>query len=309
MNTKNIVMNVASLALLCVTVWAALAYFPLDELVGYARFDLAGVVLFSVAVGCYGLSLWAGGGNLYCLARVYGVRIGFMEALFVPAVSLLANYALPFVGSVGIRVMYLKKRYGLDAMSFAPLSLVGVFLGVCVYVGIALTGLLVSPLEGAIHGTLVSLYGGFFVGALLFVLLPADAWKGVLSMRLVHKLFSGWVMLRRKPVILSGWMGFIVVRAMFDSLALLFVCSYCGVTLSFPQALVVGLSRECSMLVKLTPGSLGVTESIVLVGLMSYGVASDAAVMVGVLTRVASFIPVLVFGVASYVYMGSVVRR
>ena len=243
-------------------------------------------------------------------ARVHSVTVPFRENLALNIAASAANYFLPLKGAVGLRALYMRRRFGLGFTDFfAQLVMISVVtLGVSSL--FALAGLILSGAAAGENGgaaRLLSLYFGLVpvLGALALVL-------GRLGVRL-PKAIQGF---------LSSWNRFSRAPALFFRiilLDLLYYLAWCAVNWLSLSAFQIRLSpleiffytslQIHALVINLTPAGLGVVEAVsVFAGSILHFSPAEALLAQG-LSRLSAVAVLSLTGACGWIYLACLRKR
>lgn len=241
--------------------------------------------MVAVALACEVILLLLRARVTRVLARGLGVELGRVEAVGLASWTSLANYLLPTIGGAGLRAAYLKRRHGLPVTGAAALF-AATWLVHFLLVGLAGLGAVLASrgLEPAAAWPLAVLFGGVAGGCLVLVLWPLPPPRGASRLaRGVARGIEGWRRLRRSallPVTLA-----LAALVAVNAVALASYFRATGVPLPPAGALLVGAASDLSLFVAVTPASLGITESAVVLAARLLGVDPAVALVAAAVRR------------------------
>ncbi|HEX9801056.1 MAG TPA: lysylphosphatidylglycerol synthase transmembrane domain-containing protein [Thermoanaerobaculia bacterium] len=223
------------------------------------------------------------------LCRIFGVSLGAREAFHLAAATSLTNYVAPFVGGTGLRAVYLKRRHRLPYASFVSVQAATYTLHFAIS---ATTGLLCLP---ALPGGTSALRNA--LAALLFLVLVASVlahwWpfrppsgQGTIS-RSVRRVIEGWIRLRASRF--APLIGLLAANTILQGLAIAFAFAAVGTRASPIEALFVASIYSLSIVLAITPASVGISEGAVVLAASVAGLPSLTALMAAVARRVVAF--------------------
>lgn len=197
-----------------------------------------------------------------------GLKLGWKESFRLVAVSSLLNLVLPFKGGSVAQAVMVKKSYGFDYTRSVVMNLVLYQLGLLVLAGVSVANLLV--LRQVLGLNIIGFQGIliffllFFVSMILLLLVPSFKVKFASERlnRIMEGFSDGWDMIRsdwnrimRLLLLSLASMGIMVLQTLFAYQAV-------NVDVSVFQSLFVSSWGFLSNLVNLTPGNIGIQESV-----------------------------------------------
>ena len=217
--------------------------------------------LWLIPVGIYFVMLVTKGLSFDLLVKTFGVRVPFVESLGITASGLLGNYALPGNASLPLRTLYLQRVHGLSYRDFLPIVLAAYICSTGIY-GV-LTGfcaILSGPVDSDTYNGLVAVlgFGGFFL--ILATLIPIRPVK--LFRFEPERFLKGWRQFLHAPLLPWLWLGIDLLRAALEVGLVYAVLKILKVDAPLGRVAVMTLAKECTVILRITPGSFGVTEGV-----------------------------------------------
>lgn len=229
-------------------------------------------------------TLLAKGLTFDVLARVYGVRISLRDSIALTTWGLLANFALPGNTALAFRTVYLHRVHGLNYRQFLPISAAAFICATglyCVWAGIA--ALIVGgPWSPTVKTLAVPLIG---LGATLIVALQIPYRRFARLGGLAEKLLDGWRRLVSSRSLFGCWFGLELGRAALEVLLFFSIVRFLNIDLSLSQTAVMVLVKECSLVLRITPGAFGVAEGVLAFLALTFGVSPVQVVFAGLIYR------------------------
>mgnify|MGYP001328661442 CR=1 FL=1 len=241
--------------------------------------------LWLLPVAIYLVILAAKGLSFDILANTFDVRVPLVESIGITASGLLGNYLLPGNASLPVRTLYLQRVHGLSYRDFIPIALAAFIFCTGIY-GI-LTGLLAlvnGPVGSEIYNYVISAMG--FGGALLIV-------ATLFPIRLV-KLFGfdpgrylkGWRQFLHSPFLPWLWLAIELLRAGLEVGFAYTVLRILQVNAPVGQVAIMTLAKECSVILRITPGSFGVAEGVQVFFAAVFGIDVPSVLLSALIMRV-----------------------
>lgn len=203
------------------------------------------------------------GYTLKLLIAKFGINLDVKEWVGLPIVTTLGNYVTPFSGGMVARAAYLKQRHTLPYTQFMSI------LTATYCVNFWVVGLVGGLTWLSLHNLPQSSWviGGIFFGITLgisgVVLLPPV--QIPLSGRLGHivqSMLAGWYIIRQDKPLLLRLVGNYLLLIVWLSLEFWVAYNALHPAISYRAALMIGLMTMFSQIFNLTPGNLGVPETL-----------------------------------------------
>lgn len=216
---------------------------------------------------------------------VFNKHISRSEGFKVALLTSVGNYFGPFLGGVGIRAVYLKKKFNLAYSDF--LSTVYAYY-LIVFLTSAVCGLLSLALlknNSSENGYYLLL--PFFILVLAVITFLSN---GINQLKISKKIikFKNPLMKRSK---LTATLFYINI-ASFTSLALINYLEFTllGVHMSLGQLMLYTVLGSFSLLISVTPGALGIREAIYMYSSAVIGVTNKEILAVALIDRTLLFV-------------------
>jgi uncharacterized membrane protein YbhN (UPF0104 family) len=222
----------------------------------------------------------------------FGKNIGHKESAYISLISTIGNYFGPFLGGVGLRAAYLKKKhnfalthfagtlYGYYLMSFFVSSVIGLIGILFLYIFYDNFSLLL------VFGFLAVI---LMVVALAIINIPNNrTFNNRYLTRLYKRLIQmseGWGTLKSSPHLLFRLLGnnFLVI---FVSILATFIEFYAlNISITLPSLMLYSALGTLSLLVSFTPGAIGIKEAIFVFSSSTLMISSTDIIKVAVLDR------------------------
>jgi len=251
------------------------------------------LLLTALAVTMIGMN----GLFLKAFAAKFGIDLTPPEWFGLASITAMGNYLTPFSGGLIARATYLKHRHALPYARFLALITAN-YLVVFWVVGV--TGIL--TISTFWHSNLffwqIAL---FFTGVVIVisVLLAVRGSKIPGNNRLARSInaaLEGWDLIRSDRTLLGTLITYSLINIILNGV--LFLAAYHAIGCEVPvtTALLVSLLSVFSLLVRITPGNFGIQEAIISLGSEILGSGAGIGLLVSLLIRAASLIPILILG-------------
>jgi len=255
----------------------------------------------------YSLVFFLNGVFIKIILGSFSKVISVFESVYVSVISSLGNYFLPMRGGAVIRSVYLKKKFSFPYSHFVS-TLYGYYIIVfLVNSFFALIALLFITLRyGIVSVPLYIFFGGLFLFMLILSLVHFPVEK-------VKENRVGFVnkVLKIFKEILNGWNIIVDNKRLLVSLILITLLAFVvhiflfwiefkalGIDTNFMNVVLYNCISGVSLLVSLTPGSLGIREGIFVITSDILGITSDQVMQLALLDRGVMVVTLIVlFGV------------
>jgi len=230
------------------------------------------------------------------LLKIFDIELGFWESLALVYVTGMGNFLVPYVGGIGLRAAYLKKRYGFSLEYFA--STVG---------GVALLSTALSALIGILVVIYLLASRATFSPIIFFIfffclIIPValiffPTRKFNPQNRLLDKInrvWEGWKIISKRGRDVVALSGYIFLTAISGILIL--YCSFRVVsdTITLADAAVISVMTRLTALVNITPSGLGISELAIVFTSRALGYMAVISISGALIRRVVS--SVFLFG-------------
>ncbi|MBD3280591.1 hypothetical protein GF389_03650 [Candidatus Dojkabacteria bacterium] len=205
--------------------------------------------------------------------QLFNKKIGYSEAFYISLISTIGNYFTPFRGGAGVRAIYLKKRLGFSYSHFIS-TLSGYYI-ITFFINslIGLSALVyISAKDGQIPYLVIFFFTIVFaLTSFLIIFSPPSRLLRTISVKNV-------VLLRIRSILINTLEGWKLIIGNFRILLkLIFIASatYIAVMviaatasisldlhLSFVQLAFYAALGNMTLLISITPGSIGIKESV-----------------------------------------------
>lgn len=229
------------------------------------------------------------------LVEIFRIRMRFSEALALSFVTTMGNYIVPYVGGMGFRGAYLKKKYDFPISWF--MSTVAA-VGLLSFIISAVMGLFVIlilwSVSGCFHPTEFVIFAGAFAGGVIILLarykkIDSRHWAA----KKVNSIIAGWEIISRDRKQLAALIYILLVISAIRVLLIYFAFISFASGVSIARIAVVTAMERMSSILDITPARIGVTESIIVVSARSLDfspvLSFSAAVLIRLFSVVLSF--------------------
>jgi len=243
-------------------------------------------------------SLVVNGIFLKIFAAKFGLVLGFREWFGLSVVTTMGNYLTPFSGGLFARAAYLKRKYAFSYASFVSVMAANYLI---VFFNCGLLGVWISALLARrIHSFRLEIplfFGSVSCTAILLALMPnvklktSNRWSRALS-----KVWEGWNIVRTDFLLLLKLSVLTLVNLVLAAASLFVAYRALELPIDFLSALLIGLFASLSILLRVTPGNLGIQEAVISLTSALLGAGLEEGFLGAMLVRAASLVVVFILG-------------
>lgn len=258
----------------------------------------------------YSIVFYLNGVFIKVILQTFKKKISLIEAFYVSVISSLGNYFLPMRGGAVIRSVYLKKNFEFPYEYFVS-TLYGYYIIVfLVNAFVGLISLVVISIKYNVTSIpLYLFFGGLFVAMLVlsFVKFPVKKIKGsknkvldkVLSV--IKNILEGWNMIVENKRLLISLIVITLVALVAGIALFYFEFRALSIDASIMNVILYNCLSGVSLLVSITPGSLGIREGIFSITSDILGISNEQIMQLALLDRGVSVIVLVVLFVVLWV--------
>ncbi|MBW2339813.1 MAG: flippase-like domain-containing protein [Deltaproteobacteria bacterium] len=226
------------------------------------------------------------------------IHLKFKEWYGLSIVSNLWNYIIPFQGGAGARALYLKKVHNFAVPQFLATMLALYFISFFVNAVIGLFCILYIYFNYHYTNIIVFFFFAvvFMTTSVLMLFSPKVPEFKNWVLRKISEVINAWYAICGQSVLVIKLILIILLHAVFELLTVYFAFQAYGVSLSFVKCLLLSTLLAFSVLIKITPGSLGVTEGIIVFGAQIFGIPPAQSLLAAGLIRVVNLVLIFTLG-------------
>lgn len=216
-------------------------------------------------------------------------RVGFREAAYIALINTIGNYFGPVLGGTGLRAVYLKKRHGFPISTFVG-TVYAYYL--VLFFATPILGLIglyfIKINRGEFSWTVFAVFAISATITGLMLLVRKDFGQPRGNNRLIARFsdaWRSWLTIAQKPNLIRNI--FLLALSLFVVETLLFYLEFIllGIPVGLPSLLVYSCLGVLSMLVNITPGAIGIRESIYIFSASVLGITNGQIVQLAALDR------------------------
>lgn len=233
------------------------------------------------------------------VTSAFQIRLKRTEWLALSAASSFTNYFLPFRGGAGLRALYLVKLYSLPLADFIATLSVMYLMYTVVNGTLALVGMALTALEGGPVSVSLMIFFIVLTTAGLVLMksdyVPKGDSQGFFSKHF-YQMLLGWKLVRENNHLLAKLWLITLTFSLISVWQTQIAFSAISVSLSWGGVLIYTASKNLALLVSLTPGSLGIVETISIYLGTVLGYTTAQALLVQGLIRMVAISTLIVAG-------------
>ena len=239
-------------------------------------------------------------GGLVMKFLVEPFDINLKEYFWVSISNGFINLITPFSGGVGVRAVYMKKKYNLRYVDFIS-TMFGNY--ILIFLSSSFIALFVFLYLFFVNGVLnILLFLCFlliFVLTLFFVVSEFRFKSVNFLTKRINKVLDGWMIIVKHPDVL--WKLVLVILLNFIVVAVLHYLLFwsLGVEIGFLGALYLSVMGVLAIFINITPGGLGISEFLYFVSAGILQVSAPVTVLVALIYRAIRMIILLLLGPVS----------
>lgn len=254
-------------------------------------------------MGLYLLIFFVEGVFIQVTLDIFKKKVDTKESFFLATISRIGNYLLPMRAGAVFRAAYLKKKFNFDYSNFLS-TLYGYY--IIFFLTNSVLALLILLIKWFIQDQqymlLITFFFAISIGMLLlvFIKFPLDRYieksKGITKriLTFISKFLKGWDLIVKNK------------RAFLLLILLAFANIFINILVVVSEFLAININGDIldsilytcisgvSLLISITPGSLGIREAVFLITSGSLGLNSDQVIQLAFLDRGIMFVLLLV---------------
>lgn len=233
----------------------------------------------------------------------YKLLIPNLEAYYLSFITTWGNYFGPLQGGSGLRALYLKRKFDFPISLFLA-TMYGNYILVFFVNGIiSLIALfIVQATVGITNNILILFFSMVTLATAMIIFVPntSDIFIDILKsfsnrfILKIVKIFEGWLHLRKNLRLMWSLIALTLTNYVLWAMMYFLEFRAIDITLTFAQTLLFTSITSSTILVNITPGGIGIRESIQLLFSEIISVSDIDIVSVAIIDRVLLFISLLI---------------
>lgn len=250
--------------------------------------------------------------------RSFKKEITLLESFYVSVVSSLGNYVLPLRGGTVMRSVYLKKRFDFPYTHFIStlygyyiiLFLVNSFMGL-------LSLLVITFKYGVSSLSLYLFFGLLFIGMLVLTFIKIPTRKTKESkfelldrvLKIIRKVSESWNMIVDDKRLLLGLIGISVAFFITTGFLYYFEFRSLDIEVCLRNIILYNCLSGVSLLVSITPGSLGIREGIFVLTSTVLGIHKGEIMKLALIDRTVTILTLMILFFVFYLYQSTLALK
>jgi uncharacterized protein (TIRG00374 family) len=227
------------------------------------------------------------------ILKSFKKTISVLESFYISVISMVGNYFLPARGGAVIRSVYLKKNYNFPYSHFIS-TLYGYYILVFLINSfLALIALGANHfLNGIVSIPLYIFFGALFILMLILSLVKFPTKTKEIENRVIRKIalfikniFNGWNMIANNKKLLFYLLLLSLGNYVFSLLLFWAEFQIVGLETNILNLIMYTCLSGVSLLISITPGSLGIREAVFLISSKSIGLGQEEILQLAVVDR------------------------
>ncbi len=246
------------------------------------------------------------------ILRFFQVNLGFWESVGLVFITGMGNYIVPYVGGVGLRATYLRKRYNLPLGYFAGTAGGAVLLSTLLnsIIGLVMVCYLYFTRQ-MFNPVILLLFVAFIAMVAVFILMPMKGFKSENRLLLkMNQVWEGWKIIRSQRR--ADLIALLFYAALSSVVGILVTYSSFRVITEFVSpaaAAIISAMAALSHKISVTPAGLGIRELVIVFTSQALGYLLVVNVSVALIQRLVSAGIVFIGGgISSYLLSRTVLE-
>lgn len=242
----------------------------------------------------YSLSFLINGFFIKVILKSFDRKLPTFESFYISIISSLGNYFLPMRGGAVIRSVYLKKKFNFPYSHFVATLYGNYIIVFLVNSFLALLSLLLIQFSLGVVSVPLYLFFGLLFTSMLFLSFfkfPLEKIKEFKIKffdriaKILKNIFDGWNLIVANKRLLFSLMFLTLINFLISTILFLFEFKSLGISSKLINVVLYNCLSGVSLLVSLTPGSLGIREAMFLITSNLLGVTNDQVMQLALLDR------------------------
>lgn len=238
------------------------------------------------------------------ITKSFGIDLTSREWFGLSVVTRLGNYLLPFKGGVGLRGIYLRKYHDFPYTYFLTALVATSIIILFVNSGIGITGMYLVHIYYEVFNWIV--FGILGISFLLFLAIIIFSPK-VPNFRSnffnkISNAINTWHDIKKNTSVVFKLLLIVLLHAFLNILIIFFAFRAFSVNISLTQTMIIASLSILSMLIGITPGSLGINEAVIVFSSRLFQITTAQGLLVATLRRIVVLFWVFTLGpIFSYI--------
>jgi len=283
MKTKRIFGNLIFLILIVYLIYYIKENFSEFQKIAIINPGILAILVFFVII-----FLLTNGLILSYILKPFKIKIKILESFALACITGFYNYIVPFRGGAIARATYLKKKYNFPFSKFIS-TLSAIY--IISFITASLIGLISLNLTKdnqniTYWSTFFILLGIFLTLSIILLISPKLPKYKHQFINNISKIINSWNIIKKNKNALIFMSVFSIVSILITSFMFYLEFLAFGIKISIPEALLLASIGKLSSLINITPGALGIKETLLTLSSNIIGVTPIEALSVSILDRV-----------------------
>ncbi|MCK9568241.1 flippase-like domain-containing protein [Candidatus Pacearchaeota archaeon] len=275
-----------------------LIYYIRNHLSDFNQISLINPLWLIPLIALFLLSYFFIGLQTKVLLEPLGVKLKHLEVYMLSIVTGFYNIITPAHGGMGIRAVYLKKKHNFTYTNFLA-SLAGMYV-LTFFIG-SLFGLislfLIYEIYRIFNWIVFFIFLGLFIPLLLIIIFSPEfkESKNKFLNKFIH-VANGWNIIKKDKKVIWKCLFFTLIMLLISTTTQILSYHIFGINLHFIQGLFLATIGSITILIQLTPGNLGVSETVAVFSALILGITPATSLSVAILGRIVQMLTMFTLG-------------
>lgn len=222
------------------------------------------------------------------ITETFGVSLKTREWLGLSVATRMVNYLLPFKGGAGLRGVYLKKYHDFPYAYFLTALVATSIIIFFVNSGIGIAGVFLTYVYDKIFNWIVfvTLCVFFLFFSAIIVFSPKVPQFRNSFLNQISSAINAWHEVKKSTPVVFKIALIALIHAFFNVLIIFFAFYSFSLKISLIQAMLIASLSILSILIGITPGSLGISEAVIVFSSRLFQITTAQGLLVATLRRV-----------------------
>jgi len=225
------------------------------------------------------------------------IQLTPIEWIGLPIVTSMGNYIFPFSAGMAFRATYLNKQYQLPYAQFVMLLIANYVLNFwvigCIGFIISFSFITIEPFDRFISLLFVLItFGTSIIFLLPVTTLSSPHWL----LTNINTAIQGWLIIKTDFRLLAWLIVYTLLQIFFNGLSVWVSFTALDSPVTFTASLLIGMLTIFSLLINVTPGNLGIQESITSFSSLLLGSSIGYGLLVALIIRATNMLVALGLG-------------
>lgn len=238
------------------------------------------------------------------ITKSFGIGLTSTEWFGLSIVTRLGNYLLPFKGGAGLRGIYLRKHHDFPYTYFLTALVATSVMVFFVNSSIGVTGMgLVYAYYKIFNWIVFGILGIFFLLCLTIIIFsPKMPNFRSNFLNQISSAINTWHEIKKSTSVVFKLLLIVLLHAFLNVLIIFFAFRSFSLNVPLTQTMIIASLSVFSMLIGMTPGSLGINEAVIVFSSRLFQITTAQGLLVATLRRIVVLFWVFTLGpIFSYI--------